>query len=418
VWPERSSDAQYKSLCHHTQLGEEARRLAAPAGWEGAIERAVELYPSAKPEGRFWTPTGDLVDFSQETFLTFMREVSWEQTSPGQPWRSLGCATVGETLDLFGEELYEIVRHRLRQRVRLGQQLRRGERPSAADLVEFNVRDVVRVFVKNEPHSESKARAERWRLIMNSGLADIACDRVAFENLAETEIEHWGDIPSMPGMGLDDKGVRRIHELFMSRTGAQRRSTDVKAFDFSVAYYMMEGCARVEARQFGVHEDSDLALVLLASAYCTCMKVWALSSGELWAQLEPGIQESGSRGTAFRNSKIRFLIAICVGSEWAYTMGDDCEEGNDAPNLAQRYWDLFRFILEEPDLPEGVDAEFCSTWFWADGRAEPLNWHKTLFRLLGREPDPLEWAQFCWEMRGCPRLAEIQDFCASYGWSF
>jgi hypothetical protein len=227
--------------------GKQARDKPLPEGFSETVKRVAELYPKCRPDGRFFTPDGTLKDFGLETFLSFMSETSMPGTSPGEPWKHLGCASVGDVLREFGVELYTVVKLRLQARLEVLEQL---HELTADDLVRLGLRDVVRVFVKNEPHTLAKILADRLRLIMNSGLADVACDRIVLEALAEVEIENWGEHPSMPGMGLDDESLVRLRELFLGRP--HQRSTDVKAYDFSVTELMMLACAEVELSVRGV----------------------------------------------------------------------------------------------------------------------------------------------------------------------
>lgn len=123
------------------------------------------------------------------------------------------------------------------------------------------------------------------------------------------------------------------------------------------------------------------------SVIVTMRKVWLLSNNVLYSQETPGMQESGSRLTACRNSKVRVILAYLAGSDWAMAMGDDCvEQWLSKPFDADAYLRLGHEI-EVAELPDDVDYEFCSHWFYGDGRVVPLGWAKTLYRLLSHVPD-------------------------------
>jgi hypothetical protein len=117
-----------------------------------------------------------------------------------------------------------------------------------------------------------------------------------------------------------------------------------------------------------------------------------------------------------RNSKIRALLAYRLGALWARAMGDDCMEQNARADLIEAYWDVFGMTVVEPELPPEVEAEFCSCWFYADGRVVPQSWPRTLFRILNRRPDPAELMQFADELRAHERVHEFVEFLLSLGW--
>ena len=158
-------------------------------------------------------------------------------------------------------------------------------------------------------------------------------------------------------------------------------------------------------------ETSDLGKLIFASVVATCRKVWALANGLLFEQITPGMQESGSRMTACRNSKIRVILAFIAGADWCAAMGDDALEKwpNDVFDPHGNYARLGH-VIEIPQLSQGVLYEICSMHFMEDGANIPQNWPKTLYRLLGHEPDPLLRRQFNYEMRDLPGLESVDGW--------
>jgi len=381
-------------------LGADGRGTRPPLGLEAAIERVAKLYPVVAPDSRWWTPEGALKEFSDEMLIAFVRETSRLDTSPGFPWVQLGCATVGHVLEKYPQQLCEVVRESLLARLRLSLDEARAMTPS--QLAKCSYRAVVRVFIKKEPHSLRKLAVGRYRLIMNSGLSDILVDRIALEALANAEVDDWATLPSKPGMGLDDQSIL---ELQGGVPKGKVLSSDAKAFDFHVSEWSMDAAASVEIRQYRVREDSDLARLIRASVVATCRKVFQLSTGHLFEQVEPGIQETGSRMTACRNSKIRVLLAYLAGAEWCCAMGDDAlEQWLNGLFDPQGNYKEFGHEMEVAELPDGVLYEFCSHHFTEQGQAIPLNWAKTFYRLLGHSPDRLLLRQYAYEMRASPML--------------
>lgn len=379
----------------------------SPINKESTISRMVKEYPKVKPDARFWTEDGCMKAFEDLDLLNFVTETSRMDTSPGLPWVGLGCPTIGDVIRKYPHQLVAAVRERLDVRLKLP--IGEAKLMSPSELVKIGYRDVVRVFVKQEPHSESKIVSGRVRLIMNTSLTDILCDRLCLEALANREVDMWDKIPSKAGMGLDDENIELL------RAGVPPGhvfSSDAKAFDFHVAEWTMEIAAEVEVLQYDVAESSDLAHLIHASVVATCRKVWALANGLLYEQLDPGKQESGSRMTACRNSKIRSILAYLAGANWVCAMGDDALERwpGDVFDPHGNYAKLGHRI-EVPDLPPGVLYEFCSTHFMEDGANVPQGWPKTFYRLLGHKPDLLLRKQFEYELRDSPELPRLREFC-------
>jgi len=364
------------------------------------------------PDARFWSPTGDILEFSDETLLEFIEEVSRKDTSPGLPWVSLGCKTIAQVLEKFPSVLCSQVRQRLR--VRLSLPLEEARNKTPRELVELGYRDVVRVFIKNEPHNKKKFLSRRFRPIMNSSLTDIVCDRIVLEAIASAEVKLWDTIPSKAGMGLDDASIICL-KSGLPFGGRKVFSSDAKAFDFHVSEWSMEAASEVEILQYAVPAFSDLTHLVRSSVVATMRKVWALSNGMLLAQVDPGIQESGSRMTACRNSKIRVLLALMAGALECVAMGDDALETwpNDEFDPQGNYA-RFGHEIEIPELPGDVEYEFCSTHFMRNGEAVPQSWARTVYRLLGHKPDRMLLEQFKYELRGLPSLPSLLERIAPF----
>jgi len=369
------------------------------------IEEVALLYPSVCVDRRFWENDGKLKQFSDEVLLSFVRETSRLDTSPGFPWIQLGCPTVLSVLERYPTQLCDVVRETLGARLRFSLEEARAMTPS--ELVRAGLRAVVRIFIKQEPHSLKKILSDRLRLIMNSGLSDIVCDRICLEQLASKEVDVWEKIPSKAGMGLDDDNIKRL------RAGIPEgvESTDAKAWDWHVSEWLMRAAADVECKQYGVSVDSHLGHLIHMSVVLTCRKVWLTGTGHLFEQRTPGAQESGSRLTACRNSKMRVLLGHLAGALFVAAMGDDSvEKWRDRVFDPEGNYARMGFEMEVAILPEGVQYEFCSHHFLGDGTAVPLNWAKTLYRLLSHLPDKLLRMQFSYEMRHSPELPRLEKW--------
>lgn len=298
-------------------------------------------------------------------------------SSPGYPLMRI-ARTNGELLALHRELVVGLAVARLRLlQFSDPAELRRL---SAGELVERGYTDEVRLFVKNELHSELKVSQGRMRLIASVSVIDQLVERVLNGPQNREEIRLWEAIPSKPGMGLHDEGLlsleRQIREL-----GDDAQSSDVSGFDWSVAQWMLDWDARVRAQLCAA---GPLANMFESRAVCLGLSRFVFSDGEVWDQVTPGIQKSGSYNTSSTNSRLRVLLAwLCAWCEGydgrCIAMGDDAVESApvSAEVLAETYA-LFGFRLKEVSRA----IEFCAYSFSLNGAFEPVRWHKMLASVL------------------------------------
>lgn len=385
--------------------------------------------PPVEPDPKFWEEDGKLKEFSEEwdgAFNEMMKQKTWADTCPGLPFKGVGLKTSGEVLEkekLLGNMVHSRLCARLAALRKFGSSEfgipwkdREGEEPITGEtLLKWNFRDVVRLFVKSEPHTLSKAALDRWRLIMNTSLIDIGVSRVVGQRAIDAALRAWDEPSSMcmPGMGLDDASIGRLRrsmdvikqtiELEIGEK-LEWQSADAKHWDWSVTLILLLAAAEVTRLQYDVEPDSDLAMALRAEALAIAYKTYVTGSGELWMDQNPGKQESGSLWTAYWNSIMRCILSAVRGSLFCKAMGDDSTE-LWRKNQPVQATDGFK--IEYPELPADVEFEFCSHWFMRDGRVIPLNWGKTLFRLLAHKPDPMMRHQFIADLKDLPQKQEV-----------
>lgn len=271
---------------------------------------------------------------------------------------------------------------------------------TSEDLIRYGCWDPVRLFIKNEPHSAAKLAEGRLRLIANVSLRTQLVERVICGPQNNAEIRSWWKSPAKPGLGLDDDSLMLLSDsiLKITRKGLAAM-TDVSGWDWAVKLWLLWADAerrRIAAR---VSEDSLFAEMCYFRAYCTANSVYGLPDGELVAQCDAGIQNSGSYCTSSTNSWMRiilFLVACLILNpdltdqelqdmlELCMAMGDDCVE-LFVEGVLNVYLDLgFKASLAETsDKLEGV--EFCSHIFNADGTAIPTSWPRTLYRFFSHK---------------------------------
>lgn len=421
--------AQERSLEYHTTRARDAPGELSVVDVERAVLEVRARVPTVDPDSRFWEEDGTLKSFSEEwdgEFRELMERKTWADTSPGHPFKGVGVKTSGEAIEkelLLGNMVYSRLRTRIEVMKSFGSadfgipwKSSGGQEPITGEtLLKWNFRDVVRLFIKSEPHTLSKAALDRWRLIMNTSLIDIGVSRVVGQAAIDAALSAWDEPSSMcmPGMGLDSASIGKlrramdtIKQTIELETGEKLewQSADAKHWDWSVTLLLLLAAAEVTRQMYDVELDSDLAMALRAEAIAIAYKTYVTGSGELWMDQDPGKQESGSLWTAFWNSIMRCLLSAARGSLYCKAMGDDSTELWRKNQPAHK---VDGFKIEYPELPADVEFEFCSHWFMRDGRVIPLNWGKTLFRLLAHKPDPLMRHQFIGDLKDLPEKEAV-----------
>jgi hypothetical protein len=275
---------------------------------------------------------------------------------------------------------------------------------SPEDLVVCGCVDPVRLFIKGEPHSNRKVSQSRWRLIMAVSAVDQLVERILSDAQNKTEIANWKTIPSAPGVGLsDDKALRELYERIKSQPG-ELAEADVTGWDWSVKQWelLLEGEMRADL----CDATPWLRRIFLNREYCVANAVYLLPDGTLVDKTVPGVQCSGRYNTSSGNSRLRVLIALLCGADWAFAMGDDCLE-NYQPDALEKYEALGHPLKMYNKRDK--EFEFCSLLF-TPTVIHPVDGTKTLFNLIEqKEITPELLSQFQMEMRNHPRRHEFND---------
>jgi hypothetical protein len=350
--------------------------------------------------------------------------------NPGVPFTTLGCNKNSQVFSKHYDLLVEMVAEQVIFMVVFGQEF---HHLSSDDLIAYGIWDPVRLFIKNEPHTDAKLAEGRLRLISNVSLRTQLIERWLCGTQNSLEIAQWYKLPVAPGIGLDDDSLALITERFMkilSNTG-EVAMTDVSAWDWSVKPWLLWADAERRRIAAGASSDSLFAQLLRLRAYATGASTYALSDGSLVAQGTHGIQNSGSYCTSSTNSWMRvilYLIAreLATGEEiqesWlddVVAMGDDCVEAH-FPGVVDEYLKLgFKCSLSATSRTvKGI--EFCSHEFDGNHLAVPTGWNKTLFRFFSGKPGAelvAQLAQLEFVLRHHPRKEEFMTIARVYAFT-
>ena len=297
------------------------------------------------------------------------------------------------------------------------------ESDTAWDLVCKGLIDVIKVFVKNEPHKQSKLVDGRHRLIFSVSLIDNVISRLLSEEQNKAEKVLWETIPCKGGMGLDDPGLVKINRSVLE--GAVRAilaEADVSGWDFS---FQEDDFNQDLERRLYLNKGHNTVWHKIAQNhwYCMSLKVFVLSDGTMYMQLQRGIMPSGWYNTTTTNTASRamnaYTVAIRAGEiPWGIFMGDDGVETH-VPDAPEEYLKLGKTVKMYKRVSH-KDFEFCSTKF--DGTlGYPVNVDKILVNMFVNLPQTYEDAvtryfQFVFQFRNHPDKENIIALVNRSGW--
>jgi hypothetical protein len=340
------------------------------------------------------------------------------KSTPGFPLNTLG-KTNQTLLSHYTELVITCVEERLN--LLLNHEINSND--TAWDLVRKGLVDVVKVFVKNEPHKKVKLEEGRVRLIFSVSLIDNVIARLLFESQNHAEKSVWDAIPCKGGLGLDDDGLIAINRsVLRGAVEAEIAEADVKGWDFS--FQEDDFDQDLERRKYlNKSQGTCWAKIAEVHFYCMSLKVFTLSDGTLIMQLQRGIMPSGWYNTTSSNSSARamnaFTVALRGGAKpWGIFMGDDGVERyvDDAVEL---YWQLGKTVNMYSKVSH-TSFEFCSTQF--NGKlGYPLNVDKQLNNMFRNLPQTYadavsRYSQFEYEFRNHPQRQYLISLVNRCGW--
>lgn len=275
---------------------------------------------------------------------------------------------------------------------------------SPVELVQQGYCDPVRVFIKDEPHSQRKQKSKRWRLIFAVSIVDQLIERIFSSRQNKKEIATWMDNPSAPGLGLsNDEHLSDLYQRVMRLMGTGTAAeADVTGWDWSVKEWELLAEARMRV---SLGSMTGFQANLTTNRFlCVSRTVYAMPDGALLTLVGNGVQLSGCYNTSSTNSRLRVFVSALVGARWAVAMGDDCVE-EFVEGAKDKYLALGHPLKMYQQRTK--QFEFCSNIF-SDKGAWPIDGTKTLYNLLEQKKITREFlAQFTMEMRNSPRLIEF-----------
>lgn len=372
-WPNRDADAEFTSFILQSSKRKE---FSSPANCELEKSKLNLLNKYVKFKLSYSSLSYDTIKKLVEKFLN--RHVKMD-ASPGIPY-SMRFATNKQFIESSKEVIVDLVYSRIQARL-----FNRPECMTPIQLVQENLCDPVKIFVKQEPHKRRKLEEGRVRLIMSVSIIDKLVEMVLVSDLKEKEIANWATIPSKPGIGFTEQGIKIIYQSAM----AMKRpvATDVSGFDWHVQQWMLDADADINIR-LCENSFNEWEVLMQRTATIEGKSLYCLSNSKLLELKVKGIQNSGKLKTSMSNSKIRCLLADLVGSTDYHAMGDDDFE-EWVEGAFDKYADLGMDLKNYDEVTDKF--EFCSKLYSKEG-AYPVDYAKTLMKYLHSAPvNWIEW---------------------------
>jgi hypothetical protein len=265
--------------------------------------------------------------------------------------------------------------------------------------------DPIKIFVKNEPHSNSKLSEGRVRLISCVSMVDEIIERILCGRQNKAEIFNWRKCPSKPGIGLTTDAQNEEFWKFVSDKLEELADSDVSGWDWCFKFWMLQLDVEARIALAGAHSDSDFAWCIRNRFYCLASAVFVLPNGQMVEQLTLGVMKSGSYVTSSTNSRGRVFVAWLIGCAWAYAAGDDCLE--DFQNDAEAKYAELGIKIKAYHKFDGA-FEFCSHRF-TSGVAQSVQFFKGLYRYLSYPFSQERFTQFVDEYRNSPELPDCLE---------
>lgn len=303
------------------------------------------------------------------------------ESGPGYPLLSLGFSTNAKLIEHHRSDLIQWIV----DRIRILASLSNPSDMSPMEFINSCATSPVRLFIKNEPHTEEKLIVFKYRLISSLDLIDQVIERLLDSAQNLVEIKHWMKIPSAAGCGFSsDAQIEAFRErIFEDLKSYRMVQSDQSNWDWTVQEWELDLDRRVREILSGEPPNSLWVRLGRARTYAASRSVFVNSFGEAYVQKEYGLMKSGRYDTSSSNSRIRFAAALMVGATYARCMGDDCIEytDQDPEELIKRY-ELLGHKCKFAEVVTEENLQFCSMTFLT---GVPSNWEKMFSKLLSHE---------------------------------
>lgn len=241
--------------------------------------------------------------------------------------------------------------------------------------------DPIRLFIKPEPHKESKRQKKAWRLISSVSVVDQIIDHMLFDEFNQQVMSHF--FSQVPQVGWAPVKQGWMH------MPTQGIAMDKSGWDWTVRPWLFELVLQLRADLCVNITDEWLDLASWRYRSLFQEPLFVTSGGVLFKQKQPGVMKSGCVNTIIDNSIMQGVLDKVVelktgiGSAWMMTMGDDTLQSPFANRAQEESYvrELSKYCLVK-DVEHAVEfAGFRFNLNWV----EPLYTSKHCFVLLHLE---------------------------------
>nr|UGO57123.1 MAG: hypothetical protein 2 [Riboviria sp.] len=240
--------------------------------------------------------------------------------------------------------------------------------------------DPIRLFIKPEPHKESKLVEGRYRLISSVSVIDQIIDTMLFGPMNEMMVKNVVYLPSKFGWSPYVGGWR-----LMPRGG--QLALDKSSWDWTVCGWCCEMVLEIRKRLCKNLTQEWLELAEWRYKELFGQPWFITSGGQLLRQREPGVMKSGCVNTISDNSIMQVILHVRVCSEIGVEPGPILSMGDDT----------LQEPVENQEEYERVLARYCKVkethrrvefagHIFSGMRVEPAYWSKHCFQMLHADP--------------------------------
>lgn len=195
---------------------------------------------------------------------------------------------------------------------------------------------LIRTFIKQEPHKNSKIEEKRWRLIMASPLCEQVAWVMLFMYHNNKEIDNAYFIPSQHGIKLTGGNWKRYRAQWNSL--GLEFGLDKSAWDWTMPYWAIK--AELEFRRRmgrGQHlgQWTELASMLYDRMFQNPILV--TSEGHMYRQIVPGVMKSGCYNTISINGHGQSMIHCIVCYDLGIGVEPMCRSCGDDTLSARKH---------------------------------------------------------------------------------
>jgi len=244
---------------------------------------------------------------------------SFEDKSAGVSARFHNAKKNEWTKGDFGVDLVELVLTRIMLLLIAGPEI---TELSSVELVQYGLKDVLNVEMKNEGHSPAKMAEDRYRLIWVSSVVDCAVQALLHKADNQYYINAYQEDKvtfAAFALGHNDEGIERAVRCMLDQGLYENITSDAEAFDFSMVSEFIFGDGRRRANR--IAGDYTAALVQNYS-HLLCSHVLN-NGGDVWRCEKYGITTSGHISTTSQNTFGRKVMAKYAGAETSFNLSDD-----------------------------------------------------------------------------------------------